>query len=121
MSKFLSLSTLLTFAVLSFGNFYPGAQIYNSESLKNSGTPLLKTLVQMSLEIEDSIDRGKFLWLIQSDGDGLNDEISTVTNLPEEDTEDLDDILEPEEKSDPELALEEDAPTPQNDGALTYS
>lgn len=125
MLKFLSLSSLLALIALSFGSFYPGAQAYSSELLKNSETPLLKTLIQKSLEIEDNIDRGKFLWLIQSEGEDLYDEISIVTNLPEEEdvgevSNEDDDILAAEEKSDPSIALEEEAPTPENDGALIY-
>lgn len=63
--------------------------------------------------------------MIQSEGEDLYDEISIVTNLPEEEdvgevSNEDDDILAAEEKSDPSIALEEEAPTPENDGALIY-
>lgn len=60
MLKFLSLSSLLALIALSFGSFYPGAQAYSSELLQNSETPLLKTLVQKSLEIETTLTAGNF-------------------------------------------------------------
>ncbi|OMJ70324.1 hypothetical protein SteCoe_31725 [Stentor coeruleus] len=121
MSKFFSFLTLLALVVLSYG-----AQTHNSEFPQNSEASFFKSLAEKSIEIEDNIDRGKFLWLIQSEEEGLYDEISTKTNLPEEpdegevDTED-DDILAPEEISDPLISLEEEMPaSPENDGALIY-
>ncbi|OMJ70557.1 hypothetical protein SteCoe_31434 [Stentor coeruleus] len=126
MSKFLSLLTLFTFVVLSFGNLYPKIQTHNNELPQNSKSSLLESLVQKSLELQGNLNRGNFLFLIQSEGEDLYDEISTVTNLPEEEDEgevasEDDDILATAEISDPSLSLEEEmVESVQNEGALIY-
>ncbi|OMJ72294.1 hypothetical protein SteCoe_29288 [Stentor coeruleus] len=118
MSKFFMLFALMALVSQSYG-------------LESRSQEFLQTTEKTSLKPSDSdetitdhadeVDHANIFGLIQSDGDGLNDEISTETNLPDDtDAGDAIDLLIYDEVSDQSLSNGQASQVVDSEGPLLY-
>ncbi|OMJ67279.1 hypothetical protein SteCoe_35606 [Stentor coeruleus] len=114
--------SFLLFTLISFLSKSYGIESHSQEFLQITEKTSLKPAdsEETITDHTDEVDHANIFGLIQSDGDSLNDEVSTKTDLPEDSDDNDIDLLIYDEISDQSLSNGQASQVIESDGPLLY-